>query len=288
MEVKKEPTNSLIAKVLSDKDFNRLSGFIFSEVGIKMPYEKKIMLQSRLQKRLRALDMHDFNEYVNYVFDKQKSEEIIQMIDVVSTNKTDFFREADHFEFLTHTVLPEMAPTLGHSTPLKVWSAGSSTGEEAYTLAFTISDFLSEHKASFDYKILGTDISTKVLNIAREAVYKEERAAIVPLSTKKKYMLKSKEREKPTVRIKPEIRKKCHFQRLNFMDKAYSSITEKYDIVFCRNVLIYFSRETQEAVINKLCEKIRSGGYLFLGHSESITNMIVPLERIKPTVFKKI
>ncbi len=269
---------------LTDKEFNQLSSFIYNEYGIKMPPAKKIMLQSRLQKRLKALKMTSFKEYCDYVFSPEGVNEVIHMMDVVSTNKTDFFREPTHFEFLTDVVLPEF--TAAGQRAVKIWSAGSSSGEEAYTLAITLSEF-SQSKTPIDFQIIGTDISTQVLKTAIDAIYKEDKIADIPLTLKKKYFLRSKDPNKRLVRIVPELRQRVKFGRLNLMDDVYS-IGETFDIIFCRNTLIYFDRETQEKVINKLCRHLRSNGYFFLGHSESITNMNVPLKHIKPTIFKRI
>lgn len=251
-----------------------------------MPPVKKVMLQSRLQKRLRELNLSSFKEYIDYVFSKEGlNNEIIHMLDVVSTNKTDFFREPVHFDFLTQTALPELMQG-SRNRMLKVWSAGCSSGEEPYTIAIVMADF-AEKNPGFDYSIIGTDISTQILQKAVDAVYKEDRVSIIPLETKRKYFLKSKERLNPTVKVGPNLRKKVRFGRLNFMDNYYD-IPETFDIVFCRNVLIYFDRETQEKVIQKLCDKLRPDGYFFLGHSESIMNMQVPLKQVKPTIFKRI
>lgn len=272
---------------LSDADFKKLSHFIYNNYGIKMPDAKKIMLQSRLQKRLSILKLNSFTEYCDFVFSKEGEQmELIHMIDVVTTNKTDFFREAAHFDFLREVVLPEYHSQNKGRKPMKVWSAGCSSGEEPYTLTFVLSDFLQQN-SGFDYSILGTDISMRILEKAITAIYPEDRVSIVPLETKRKYLLKSKDRQKPSVRIVPELRKKVSFQRLNFMDSSYE-IPDVFDVIFCRNVLIYFDRPTQESVINKLCSKLRTGGYFFLGHSESITSMKVPLVQLKPTVFMKV
>jgi chemotaxis protein methyltransferase CheR len=169
---------------------------------------------------------------------------------------------------------------------LKVWSAGCSSGEEPYTIAIVLAEF-SEKNPGFDFSILGTDISTQILQKAIDAVYKEDRVNVVPLEMKRKYLLRSKDRTNPTVKIAPQLRKKVRYGRLNFMDNQYD-IPETFDVIFCRNVLIYFDRETQERVIDKLCGKLKSGGYFFLGHSESIMNMNLPLRQIKPTIFKRI
>ncbi|RLD77669.1 MAG: chemotaxis protein CheR [Bacteroidetes bacterium] len=271
----------IFAAKLSDKEFDTLSKFIFTRYGIKMPPAKKIMLQSRLQKRLRALEIYSFAEYVDFVFSKQGDEEVVHMMDVVSTNKTDFYREPAHFEYLKQNVLPKYVKD--NNRNLKLWSAGCSSGPEVYTLAIVLSEFFEAHPG-FDFSIFGTDISTKVLKQAHAAIYKEEAVAMIPLETKRKYLLKSKESTKKEIRVNTKLRQKTSYQRLNFMDNSYN-VHEKFDIIFCRNVLIYFDRETQEQVINKLCRHLKPGGYFFLGHSESITNIDVPLTQIKPTIF---
>ncbi len=278
--------NDIYKAELSTDDFNKLSSFIYNESGIKMPPIKRIMLQSRLQKRLKDLKMTSFKEYCSYIFSKEGlNNEIIHMLDVVSTNKTDFFREPVHFDFLTSHVLPELASASKHRN-IKIWSAGCSSGEEPYTIAIVLYEFM-EKNSNLEFSILGTDISTQILQKAIDAVYKDERVEGIPFDLKRKYFLKSKDRENPSVKMSAQLRGRVRFERLNFMDKSYS-IQESFDIVFCRNVLIYFDRETQEKVINKICTKINTGGYFFLGHSESIMNMDLPLRQIKPTIFQKI
>jgi chemotaxis protein methyltransferase CheR len=272
-------------KELSDLEFNKLSRFIYSNYGIKMPYAKKSMLQARLQNRLRETKMDSFKEYCNYVFSNRKDDsEIVHMIDVVSTNKTDFFRESAHFDFMHSVVLPEFYEKSGGET-MNIWSSACSSGEEVYTIAITVSEFLAGRNF-FNYSVLGTDISSRVLQKAKEGVYNEERVSSVDLSIKKKYFLRSKQRENPLVKVVKELREKTNYQRLNLMDPAYN-IQKKFDVIFCRNVLIYFDREIQESVINKLCTHLKPNGYFFLGHSESITGINVPLKQIKPTIFRK-
>jgi chemotaxis protein methyltransferase CheR len=272
---------------LTNAEFKKLSEFIFKEYGIKMPDVKKTMLQSRLQKRLRALQMTTFNEYVDFVFSKKgQTDEVIHMMDVVSTNKTDFFREPVHFDFLSSHIVPEFMNSPGSRRPLKIWSAGCSSGEEPYTIAITLTE-LKQDFPGLDFSILGTDISTQMLQTGINGIYKESRVATIPMSLKRKYFLKSKDRVSPTVRIIPELRKKIIFQRLNFMENAYS-LNDTFDIIFCRNVLIYFDQVTQENVIRKLTYRLKPNGYFFLGHSESITNFQLPLKQIKPTIFIKI
>lgn len=270
---------------MSDTDFNKLSKLIYTNYGIKMPITKKVMLESRLRKRLKANEIESFKEYTDYLFsEKGIQNELVHMVDVVSTNKTDFYREPKHFEFLTEHVLPEFLARKS-GKPLRIWSAASSTGEEAYTIAIVIEEFLNGKK-SFDYSIHCTDISTQVLNAAVNGVYKLERIEKIPLEIKRKYFLKSKDKEKPTVRIIPELRNKMTFNRLNLINDIYK-VPHNFDVIFCRNVLIYFDKPTQERVINKLCNKLTKGGIFFLGHSESLTGIEAPLKAIRPTTFQK-
>lgn len=270
---------------MSDDEFKRLSEFIYNGYGIKLSPIKKIMLQGRLQKRLRENNFRSFKEYIEYVFSADGlDKEVVHMIDAVSTNKTDFFREAPHFDFMKERLLPEFSE--GNNSHLKIWSAASSSGEELYTIAIVISEFLAGQN-SFDYSILGTDISLQILQKASLAVYSKDRVERIPANLRNKYFLKSKNTTHPTVRVIPELRNKTAYQRLNLIDESYA-VPGDFDIIFCRNVLIYFDRPTQAKVIGKLCQKLKKDGYLFLGHSESLTGLNLPLKQVRPTIFKKI
>lgn len=272
---------------LTDEDFTKLSSFIYEELGIKMPYPKKIMLQSRLHKRLADLKMASFKEYIEFVFSKEGQEdEIIKMIDLITTNKTEFFRESSHFEFLKNTALPEICSGKSKGKTIKIWSAGCSSGEEPYTIAIVLKEFLKNYP-TLDFEIFGTDISLRILQKAATAIYTEDRLDSIPIALKRKYFLKSKDQSNKTVRLVPEIRSKVNFQRLNFMDPYYS-FEKEFDIGFCRNVLIYFDLETQQQVLTKITSKLKNGGFFFLGHSESLINISVPLRQIEPTIFRKI
>ncbi len=270
---------------LSQADFRQFSDYIYEQFGIKMPEIKRVMLQGRLLKRIRQLKMKSYTEYKNYFFSPEgQKNELYNFLSVVTTNKTDFFRESVHFDFLSATALPDFEAQGRHN--IKIWSAACSSGEEPYTIAIVMSEYIERHP-QLTFSILGTDISANVLEKASHGVYPEKSIEMIPLSLKKKYFLRSKDRENPTVRISPELQKHFQLRYLNLMDASYN-INEEFDVIFCRNVLIYFDRETQEKVINKLCSKLRIGGYLFIGHSESMANMEVPLSNIKPTIFKKI
>nr|WP_319400360.1 protein-glutamate O-methyltransferase CheR [uncultured Carboxylicivirga sp.] len=268
---------------LSEADFNAFSEFIYSEFGIKMPPIKRIMLQGRLLKRIRELNMQSYREYKDYFFSKDgQQKEIFNFLNVVTTNKTDFFREPVHFDFLRDEVLPQ---TAANGNSLKIWSAGCSSGEEPYTISIVLNEYKANNPM-FNFSIMGSDISNKVLTAASRGVYGEHKVALLPLEMKKKYFLKSKNRENPSVRVKPELQKNITLKYVNLMDNTYD-VADKFDVIFCRNVLIYFDRATQEKVINKLCQYLKPGGVFFIGHSESLSGMNVPLKHIKPTIFRK-
>lgn len=270
---------------LSEEQFRRLSRFIESEVGIKMPPAKRIMLESRLQKRLRALQLDSFDEYVKHVFDHD-GDEIIHMIDVVTTNKTDFFREADHFTFLRDHILPEKFPTgWGQSSPLKAWSAAASTGEESYTLAIVLAEFRRQNPR-FDFQILGTDISTAVLATAKKGVYPANRIDPVEQSLRKRYFLRSRDSVADLVRVKPVLRQRTAFHRMNLMAPTFP-IRDRFHVIFCRNVIIYFERPRQEELLRKLYNYLLPGGYLFLGHSETLAGIDLPVQSVAPTVYRR-
>lgn len=271
---------------MTAEEFEILGGFIQSEFGIKMPPTKKIMLQSRLTKRLRAMHMTSYREYRKYLFSEEGlKNELPFMIDVVTTNKTDFFRERPHFDFLFETILPEwMQQTEGRAS-FRVWSAGCSSGEEPYSLAMILKEFALIN-TSFKFEVLGTDISGEVLDKARQAVYPEKKTVDIPDNLKKKYLLRSKDRKKQLTRIAPEIRARVSFRRLNLMSSF--SCPEKKDAIFCRNVIIYFERPVQEALFRKCCDCLKMDGYLFIGHSETLNGMDLPLKMIRPTIYQKI
>lgn len=279
--------SNFTSRRLTTEQFSVLSGFVESELGIRMPPAKRIMLESRLQKRLRALGLDDFQAYIDFVFDdSQKEAELLHMIDAVTTNKTDFFRESDHFDYLTDRLLPERYEQgWGRTHPLRVWSTASSTGEEPYTLAMVLEEF-REGRRDFNYGILGTDISTRALDHGRRAVYTEERIEPVAHGLRKKYFLRSKDRSSRLVRVRPELRRRVQFHRLNLMHDDYG-IDDRFEVIFCRNVIIYFERPTQYRLLTHLYEYLVPGGYLFLGHSETLAGMELPLYSVAPTIYRK-
>lgn len=273
---------------MSDREFQRFSTLVYDHAGIKMPPAKKIMLEARLQKRLKALGIGSFEEYGDFVISREGHDnELIHMIDVVTTNKTDFFREPAHFDFLVKTAIPGIQQAGGDTgrDPLRVWSAGCSSGEEPYTLAMVLSEY-SQNNPDFKFSILASDISTQILKTAKTAIYPEERVDTIPLNLKKKYLLKSKERERALVRIAPHLRSTISFRRINFMDDSFD-IAEKMDVIFCRNVVIYFDKPTQQVLMRKFHRQLKPGGYLFIGHSETLNGLDVSFKPVASTVYRK-
>jgi chemotaxis protein methyltransferase CheR len=274
---------------LTDRDFDRFSKLVYDHCGIKLPSHKRSMLEARLRKRLRAHTLSSFEEYADMVFAKDEpTEELIKLIDVVTTNKTDFFREPAHFDYLIKSALPFLIETfgVGINQPLRIWSAGCSTGKEPYTLAMVLKEYQLE-VPDFRFDILGTDICTEVLEKSVQGIYAAVKATPIPEKLKKKYLLRSRDPENRMVRIVPELRSLAHFRRLNFMDDDFG-FREPFDIIFCRNVIIYFDRPTQERLLSKLVDNLESGRYIFLGHSETLLGLNLPLKQMAPSVYRKI
>jgi chemotaxis protein methyltransferase CheR len=278
---------AVVLDQLSDRHFKSISEIIETRVGIKLPSAKRTMVEGRLRRRVRALHLHGLHQYGDYLFSGDHlKDELIHLIDCVTTNKTDFFREPAHFDFLKDEVLPGLiAQARGRSLNLKVWSAASSTGAEAYTLAMILQDLVEDGHA-LNYSILGTDISTAVLREASLGIYSEGFTHTVPPASRARYLMRSRDPAKSSVRIVPELRARCRFERLNLMDRSYPFDSD-VDVIFCRNVLIYFDRETQDAVIARLISHLKPGGFLFLGHSESMAGAGQHgLRLVRPTVYQ--
>ncbi len=247
------------------------------------------MLQARLQKRMRSLGIGSFDEYYDYVFNSPaRQEEMTNMVNVVTTNKTDFFREPNQFDYLTRTALTETInnPKKGLRKRLLMWSAGCSTGEEPYTLAMVVAGFLDEKRLG-DFSILATDISTRVLDTARKAIYSEEAVVPVPHRLKQKFLLRGKGPQKGFARIDPGLRKKISFQRLNLNIGNNFGIRNPMDIIFCRNVIIYFDRPTQIKLFEKFYAQLAPGGYMFIGHSETLTGINEAFHAVGPSIYRK-
>jgi chemotaxis protein methyltransferase CheR len=271
---------------LGDRDFNRLSTYIMSHYGIKLPPAKKTLVQCRLQKRLRAYNMISFSDYIDFLFSSAGREtELSHMIDEISTNKTDFFREAIHFDFLIQTGLNEYLSKTGKKR-ISVWSAGCSSGEEPYTIAIILKEY-AKLQRNIDFTITATDISARVLQMGMQGIYHENKVSVIPYGLKKEYFLRGKNDYNQQVRVNSDIRKAVSFSQFNLLSSDYTSFG-MFDIIFCRNVLIYFEREVQYRIISKLCSQLNSGGYLFLGHSDTTMGFTLPLKTVQPSIFNKL
>jgi len=283
-----DPSLTSGADHLSPKNFHRLAQFIEAYSGIRMPPTKQTMVEGRLRRRAAALGEPSLDKYCIRLFDGDGlTDEVVDLIDAVTTNKTDFFREADHFHQLAEQVLPQLMARPGHpgiDRPLDVWSAACSTGAEPYTLAIVL-DAFAQHRRGFRFSILATDICTDVLAKAKLGIYPDDMAEPVPPELRHRYFRRSRDPENATVRVVAEIRRMVNFGRLNLMDADYP--VNDMDIIFCRNILIYFEKGKQQAVLERLCRRLRPGGFLFVGHSETVTGMDLPLTQVASALFMK-
>lgn len=272
---------------LDMRDFQRIATLIGDEVGIKLPPAKRLMVEGRLRRRLRHLKLETFAEYAAYLFRQGGLDrELPFLINAVTTNKTDFFREPEHFECMERVLVPALIAARERMPLLKVWSAASSTGAEAYTIAMVLADMMAARR-DFRFAVLGTDISTDVIEAGRRAVYPAELVTPVPQAMQARYLMHSRRPGlRREVRIVPELRRQVRFERLNLMDGTYP-YDRDVDIIFLRNVLIYFDKADQAAVISRLIGHLRPGGYLLLGHSESMIGTSITMRQIAPAVFQK-
>lgn len=262
----------------------RLASVITAELGIKLPDLKLTMLHGRLQRRLQQLGLASLADYEARLRDPSHAEaERCALLDLATTNKTDFFREPEHFTYLTQRALPALSAR-GDRWTCRVWCAGCSTGQEAYTLAMVLDDYARGHPG-FGFEIVGTDISTRVLREAAAATYPAALAAPIPPALRERYLLFGKQERAGLVRVVPELRAKVTLRRLNFMDAHYA--VGEFHVVFFRNVLIYFDRETQQQVLARQCRQLLPGGYLFIGHTESAAGMALPLVAQSSSVLRK-
>jgi len=259
--------NQIIAE-LTDKDFNLFREVIYRESGINLSPMKKALVQSRLMRRMRELQIRNFNEYYDYLNDNYE-EERIHLINCITTNKTDFFREAGHFDYMKNEVLPKYVNE--NKKTIRIWSAGCSTGEEPYTIAISLLEYFKD-KTLPDIKILATDIDTKVLETAMEGVYKEETVKVVDREVLRRYALKGVGSNAGFYRMKDSVKKLIHYRRLNLLDDTFP-LKNKFDIIFCRNVVIYFDRNSQVKLFKQFYNYLNNDGYLFIGHSETLTSV---------------
>ena len=270
-----------MSTILTDKEFEQFQSLIYQQVGITLDAPKKTLLTSRLGKRLRQLQLPSYQAYFDRVSGKGGEEELTQLVDLISTNKTDFFREPVHFDFLREHVLPHVETTRS----LRIWSSASSSGEEPYTIAMTLSDAIPD-RSGWDIKILASDISTRVLAKAASGIYEEERVTQLPQDIVRRHFLRGKGEQAGKLKVRKPLADMIAFRRINLMAPAFP-IKTPLDVIFCRNVMIYFDRPTQAALMGKFFRYLRPGGYLFIGHSESLQWIEHQFAYVKPTIYQK-
>ena len=272
--------------VLSDRDFREISDLVYKHCGINLHMGKKELVRSRLAKRLRSGNFKTFKDYMKHVLKDETGNEFSTLIDALSTNLTHFFREGQHFEFLRNNFLPVLLERKRkkHIFKIRAWSAGCSSGEEPYSIAITLLENI-QGQGRWDVKLLATDISTTILEIAKKGVYDKEELDPIPSVQKNKYLTQHCVNGQKIFEVRKSLRDVVIFEYLNLMENWPIKIP--LDFIFCRNVMIYFDRPTQKRLINRFWDLLDSGGILFTGHSESLTGLEHKFNYVQPTIYLK-
>ena len=265
---------------LKPRDFELIRDLAYQKFGLDLRHGKERLVSSRLGKQIRAGGFTSFDEYFRHVSSDGTGEALIAMIDSLTTNHTSFLREQQHFQFLNETVLPAYL----NRPRIDIWCAASSTGEEPYSILLSLSNELGARRTP-DVRIQASDISTRVLTAARKGIYSAERLAALPPDWMKRFFLRGEGKWLGLYRVKPDLAAKIEFRRVNLMDPFPDSMV--FQVIFCRNVMIYFDQKTQENVVNRLAACLEPGGYLFVGHAESLTAIRHDLQYVKPAVYQK-
>lgn len=270
---------------LTDQDYSFIRDLIYKETRINLGSGKRELVSARLGKRLRAHDLSSYTEYCKMLQSDSEGGELYHLIDAISTNHTFFFREINHFNFLNSTILPEFANgSLGPGKELKVWSCACSTGEEPYSVAISLEEYLSQ-RSGLDWSIKCSDISNRVLDFARKGIYDQERLKTLKKEWLSRYFQKGERQMDGYFRVRPEIGRRIDFQRINLFAPKYPW-NQKFHLIFCRNVMIYFDRETQEELVGRLSQHLMPGGYLLIGHAESLAGVWHPYQSVKPAIYR--
>ena len=255
---------------LKESEFIKLKDLVYKNAGIFLKDSKIQMVNSRLYKRLLQLNMDSFEKYYNYLKNNDDGKELIEMINCITTNKTDFFRENHHFEYLRDIILPKLKEKcyLEGNLNIEVWCSASSTGEEPYTIAIVLKEFF-QLNTGWKLKILASDIDTKVLGIAQQGIYNEQQISPIPNEILPKYFYKGEGENDGLYKAKNNIKDIIEYKKINLIDYSFPA-DKKFDIIFCRNVFIYFDKETMEDIVERFYRYLKPGGHLFLGHSETL------------------
>jgi len=271
---------------LTERDFRKISNLVYDHCGINLHDGKKELVRARLAKRLRLGKFRTFSEYMQNVLEDKTGNELSILIDSLSTNLTSFFREPQHFEFIQNKFLQLLLDRKRklHNYKIRVWSAGCSSGEEPYSIAIVLLDAI-QGRGRWDVKVLATDISTSMLEIAKTGLYDAERVKPVPSLQKQKYLVPHRSNGQKVLEVSRQLRDAVIFSYLNLMNDW--PIKGPLDFIFCRNVMIYFDKTTQASLINRFWDLLDSGGILFTGHSESLTGIEHKFKYIQPTIYMK-
>ena len=263
---------------ITDHEFGLFQRLIYKIAGISLSDAKKILLVGRLSRRLKQYEFATFTQYYRMLVSGEYPEEVQTMVDLLTTNETYFFREPMHFEFLRDEIIRKR----NSQATFRIWSAASSSGEEIYTLAMV----LAENLPNTPWEVVGSDISTRVLEKAATGHYSLARTEGIPPGYMEKYCLKGIRSNAGTFLIAPELRKKTSFQQINLMNPITANIGE-FEVIFLRNVMIYFDQETKVKVVRNLLPRLKSGGHLIIGHSETLNGIADQLEAVRPTIYRK-
>lgn len=266
---------------IKNHEFKALTEYIKSNYGINLVH-KKNLIEGRLSNVLLEKGFHDFSEYLAYLFADTTKAELTSLVNKITTNHTFFMREREHFDYFANRVLPYLKSTI-KKKDLRIWSAGCSTGEEPYTLAMIIADYFGSEKKDWNTNLLATDISVKVLQMAEKGIYPSDVLEQIPKHWKTMYFTKASQEN---YQIVEQIKQEIIFRIFNLMDETFP-FKQKFHVIFCRNVMIYFDHETQMKLIKKFYDMTESGGYLFIGHSESISRHETSYQYIMPAVYRK-
>ena len=275
------PAETAVNQGMSNEDLAVFQRLLYDKSGIVLSDSKRALVESRVAQRLRVLGMNCFRQYLDYLGQDRTGEELIRLIDVVSTNVTKFFREEDHFTLLEKTVTDWAAQGQKH---MRFWSAACSTGEEPYTMAMTVHPLMVKH--GLDLKILATDISTRVLAHAQTGLYSEDRLANVPADLRSKYFRPQGGQYDGAHAVSDSLKKMIMFRRLNFTVFPYP-IKGVFDVIFCRNAMIYFDRGLRQRMVGEFAKLLKPGGLLLIGHSETLIGMEKEYRTIKPSVYQR-
>lgn len=269
---------------LTDSQFKQISTLVYSKSGINLHAGKKELVRARLGKRLRAVGCRGFDEYYDFLTKDEGGGELVRMLDAITTNKTSFFREKAHYDFLEKTIFPAIAPNRRGRANIRCWCAGCSSGEEPYTLAICASEYFRAYP-HVDFRILGTDISTEILDIAGKGVYPEAKVQDMSVVLLRRYFQKGYGKHEGYYRAKDSLKKMVTFKNHNLMEPCV--FAEPFGLILCRNVMIYFDKETQTALVRRFYNCLTGGGYLFVGHAESLTGIEHSFTYIQPTIYRK-